>query len=65
MFGFKPLAPPRQYFGVAFETQLLATRREEIDLYVREAKPMKSAWSEALAQLSQSSGPLMLRAACC
>jgi hypothetical protein len=54
MFGFKPLAPPRQYFGVGFQTQLLATRREEIEEYVRDARPMKEAWSDALAQLTRS-----------
>ena len=63
MFGFKPIAPPRQYFGVAFQTQLLATRRDEIDSYVRDAKPMKAAWSDALAHLAASAALPVLRAA--
>jgi hypothetical protein len=54
MFGFKPLAEPRKYFGVSFETQLLGVRREEIQNYVRDEKPMTSAWSGALAYLGQS-----------
>jgi hypothetical protein len=53
MFGFKAMAPPRKYFGVAFETQLLATQRSEIHEYVRDAKPLKNAWSEALDLLTR------------
>lgn len=64
MFGFKPLAAPRQYFGVKFETQLLGIRRQELRAYVEDDRPMTSAWSAALANLIAS--PIMpaLRAAC-
>jgi hypothetical protein len=65
MFGFKPLAPPRQYFGVDFQTQLLATSRDEIQAYVRDTKPLASAWSDALAHLTRSTALPMLSAACC
>ncbi len=54
MFGFRPLAAPRKYFGVSFETQLLGVRREELQAYVRDAQPMTSAWSSALRYLGTS-----------
>jgi len=54
MFGFRPLAEPRQYYGVNFKTQLLGVKREEISAYVRDARPMVQAWSDALALLSSS-----------
>lgn len=52
LFGFRPMAEPRPYHGVKFETQLLAVRRSELKEFVREAKPMKKAWSLALANLT-------------
>jgi len=52
MFGFKPLAEPRQYFGVSFQTQLLGIRREEIAERVRNVKPLHEAWQRALIYLS-------------
>jgi hypothetical protein len=55
MFGFRPLAAPRQYFGVNFETQLLGVRRTELRQYVRDAKPMTDAWTQALVSLTQAS----------
>ena len=54
LFGFRPMAEPRKYFGVDFETQLLAIRREELREYVRCFKPMTAAWAEALAGLKLS-----------
>ena len=30
LFGFRPMAEPRPYHGVKFETQLLAVRRSEL-----------------------------------
>jgi hypothetical protein len=48
MFGFRPLAEPRPYFGVNFETQLLGIRRCELAEYVKDRRPMRDAWSEAL-----------------
>jgi hypothetical protein len=62
MFGFKPIGAPRQYYGVGFQTQLLAISREEIGHYVRDAKPMKAAWSTALEQITRSHGGSAL---CC
>jgi hypothetical protein len=60
MFGFQPLAAPRQYFGVSFETQLLGIRVSELRHYVRDEKTMTSAWSKALAHVA---GALQVRAA--
>ena len=54
MFGFQPLAAPRQYYGVKFETQLLGIRRQDLQNYVRGVKPMTQAWMQALASLAQS-----------
>lgn len=51
LFGFQPMAEPRPYHGVKFETQLLGVRRSDLKEYVREAKPMKKAWGLALANL--------------
>lgn len=53
MFGFRELAGPRQYHGVSFRTQLLATRRREIEEFVRPTGSMTNAWSEALANLTR------------
>jgi hypothetical protein len=52
MFGFQPLAAPRQYFGVSFETQLLGIRVSEIRNYVQDEKTMTGAWSNALARVA-------------
>ena len=51
LFGFRPMAAPRPYHGVKFETELLAVRRGELKDYVREAKPMRKAWGQALTNL--------------
>jgi Acetyltransferase (GNAT) domain len=51
LFGFRPMAEPRQYHGVKFETQLLAVRRSELRNFVSQAKPMTKAWGFALANL--------------
>jgi hypothetical protein len=65
MFGFQPLATPRQYFGVGFQTQLLATSREALQKYVHGAKPLTNAWSDALARLKFNAALPMLSAGCC
>jgi hypothetical protein len=54
MFGFRPLASPRQYYGVKFQTQLLGIRRTDLQHHVRDAKPMLNAWTQALLRLAQS-----------
>lgn len=64
MFGFAPLAAPRQYYGVKFETQLLGIRRTALQEYVRGAKPMTNAWMEALVHLTHSAMPMALATAC-
>ena len=64
MFGFAPLAAPRQYYGVKFETRLLGVRRTALHEYVRGAKPMTTAWMEALLQLTQSPMPMAMATAC-
>ena len=54
MFGFRAMAAPRQYFGVNFETQLLGIRRVELEAWVKDAKPMRAAWTNALTALASS-----------
>lgn len=62
MFGFKPLAQPRRYFGVKFETQLLGVSISDLHGHVREAKGMLDAWSDALAHFTRPPVTPMLRA---
>jgi len=62
IFGFRELAPPRRYFGVNFETQLLGIRVAELRNHVRGQRPMMAAWSAALTQLMSSPPAPMLRA---
>lgn len=65
MFGFSPLAAPRQYYGVAFQTQLLAIAREDLRMFIKDAKPMTQAWTEALSRMVTAvSGGLLLNASC-
>ena len=52
LFGFRPMAEPRPYHGVKFETQLLGVRRGELREFVGQTKPMKKAWNSALADLT-------------
>lgn len=56
LFGFRPLASPRKYFGVNFETQLLGVRRAELQEYVKTAKPMINAWNAAFEKLTAGLG---------
>jgi hypothetical protein len=51
LFGFEPLAAPRQYFGVSFETQLLGVRMEQLADNVKDRKIMRRAWLNALDYL--------------
>lgn len=48
MFAFEPQAPARQYFGVAFETQLLAIRRRDLRAHAARFRPMREAWEKAM-----------------
>ena len=59
LFAFRPLAEPRPYHGVKFETQLLGVRRSELREFVRTAKPMKQAWQMALENLGRCSAASM------
>lgn len=63
MFGFRPLAAPRQYFGVSFETELLGIRREEIRQVASEVRPMQRAWNEARALVAATLGTAAVAAA--
>lgn len=47
MFGFTRIAPPRKYFGVSFETELLAVSREDLRNCAERFEPMRRAWSAA------------------
>jgi hypothetical protein len=60
MFKFRPVAAPRQYFGVSFQTELLAIRRDEIRRVADRVRAMGSAWMEARKMLK--SGPMALTA---
>lgn len=51
LFGFEPLAAPRQYFGVTFETQLLGVRMDQLAENVKDRKIMRRAWLNALDYL--------------
>jgi hypothetical protein len=51
LFGFEPLAAPRQYFGVRFETQLLGIRMRNLEENVRDRRVMKNSWQTALEYL--------------
>ena len=52
LFGFRPLAAPRPYFGVKFETQMLGIRTEDLRSHVKGAASMQKAWAGALAELT-------------
>lgn len=53
LFGFRPLAPPRKYFGVNFETELLGVRREEIREAADKVRWMREAWAAASEEMRQ------------
>jgi len=54
IFGFAPLAEPRQYFGVSFQTRLLGIRRSDLSVFVRNQKVLAGAWSDAFAGLHRA-----------
>jgi hypothetical protein len=49
LFGFKPLAEPRQYFGVNFRTELLGLALEDLKREAERVRAIKSAWMDAQA----------------
>jgi len=51
LFGFKVMAPARQYFGVNFQTELLGTEREELRAAGRRVAPIQRAWNAATGAL--------------
>jgi hypothetical protein len=54
LFGFRALAPARQYFGVRFNTRLLAIEREELRKRALADRRMDEAWTEALNNLASA-----------
>jgi hypothetical protein len=57
MFGFQPMAAPRRYFGVAFDTTLLGVRTHALRAHVASKRLKTSAWSDALDRLMRSLPP--------
>lgn len=55
MFRSRLLAPPRQYFGVKFGTQLLGIQASDLRKRVRDEIQMTRAWSDALGRLTTPS----------
>lgn len=51
LYGFRPMAAPRPYFGVNFETELLATRVSEIRELASRTLWMDLAWDRARANV--------------
>ncbi|MFN0103606.1 MAG: N-acyl amino acid synthase FeeM domain-containing protein [Bryobacteraceae bacterium] len=49
LYGFRPMAAPRKYFGVSFETELLGIRLEEIRARAERVGWMRRAWEGARA----------------
>lgn len=47
LYGFRPMAAPRQYFGVSFETELLGIRMRELREMADRVKWMAKAWDAA------------------
>ena len=51
LYGFRPMAEPRKYFGASFETELLGIRLEEIRERALRVAWMGRAWEAARAQM--------------
>lgn len=51
LYGFRPMAAPRKYFGVSFETELLGIRMAEIRERAANVGWMRRAWENARAQM--------------
>jgi hypothetical protein len=49
LFAFRPLAAPRQYFGVNFQTELLGVPLAEIRAVAAKVRSISKAWNEARA----------------
>jgi len=54
LFGSRPLAEARRYFGVASKTRLLGIRTVDLCAFVSSDRRMTEAWSEALDRLLES-----------
>lgn len=50
LYGFRPMAAPRRYFGVSFETELLGIRLDEIRETANKVRWMGNAWAAAREQ---------------
>jgi hypothetical protein len=57
LFGFRSIAPARQYLGVNFRTDLLAIRLEELRRVAVRYGCMRSAWQAGLATLANALDP--------
>lgn len=55
LYGFRPMAQPRRYFGVSFETELLGIRLAEIREMAQRIGWMGRAWEAARLNLKGSS----------
>lgn len=52
LYGFTPLAPPRRYFGVSFETELLGIRLDALRERASRNRWMRRAWDDAHGRLA-------------
>ena len=52
-FGFEQLAPPRQYYGVSFQTALLGVTRPGLHLHTQHVKVMQQARRDAFEHISR------------
>ena len=60
LFGFRPLADPRRYFGASSETQLLGIRLLELRHRIRNHAELQAAWRDSLLRLREAmAGPLV------
>ena len=50
LYRFRPMAEPRRYFGVSFETELLGIRLDEVRELAKGVRWMGSAWEAAREQ---------------
>jgi hypothetical protein len=47
LYGFRPLAEPRRYFGVSFETELLGIRLADMKELAGRVRWMEKAWGDS------------------
>lgn len=54
LYGFQPMAAPRRYFGVSFETELLGIRLDALRERAERVGWMGRAWENARMQMARS-----------